>query len=269
MKKYRQIATSRRIGEVFGLSTTNMIVFRKRLGFHYFYGASYLDKSNNEVKEFSRLEDINSFVKEEVKNTVHYNFTAFITLSMLLLSFACGYTYTSCTAVIATFFYLTQRGFINNIIEESLNLNGGKQRSRNHAAEHMVANVFEVLGKIPTIEEARMGSMFHIRCGNNLSYRICFEAILSVIILNCTSIIYPMLSGYEIFVMIVAILITELIDRKFVLFRYLGILELRKPTDIELNMAISAIRIVEEEYKESEDSFMNGAFWVILPNEWL
>lgn len=78
-----------------------------------------------------------------------------------------------------------------------------------------------------------------------------------------------MLSGYEIFVMIVAILITELIDRKFVLFRYLGILELRKPTDIELNMAISAIRIVEEEYKESEDSFMNGAFWVILPNEWL
>lgn len=140
--------------------------------------------------------------------------------------------------------HVREQQFITTHLCQFLNLYGCGQAARNHAAEHKVANAYEHLGRVPkNIEEVKKFSMIHERCGNREHYFEIFmyfiPGIIDAIFISdgiIKTIIY----------MVIAILVIQILHYKFNFFKYAEVLSMKKPTDLELELALEAIKHYDE-----------------------
>ena len=140
--------------------------------------------------------------------------------------------------------HVREQQFITTHFCQFFNLYGCGQAARNHAAEHKVANAYENLGRVPKdIEEVKKFSMIHERCGNRQHY---FEIFMYFIpgLIDAVFISDGMFK--TIIYIVIAIIVIQILHNKFNFFKYAEVLSMRKPTDLELELALEAIKHYDE-----------------------
>lgn len=139
--------------------------------------------------------------------------------------------------------HFQEKDFIEQCIWQLFNINDYRQISRNHSAEHMTANAYESLGRVPKdIEEIQKFSKIHERCGSISHYRnIVRHLPYAIGLYFCT---YNILFGIAIMILLVCSL--AYLDIKYNVLKYLEIITLRKPKDENLELALAAIKHYDE-----------------------
>ena len=119
-----------------------------------------------------------------------------------------------------------------------------------HAAEHMAMSAYNILEKIPTVDEVRKYSMFSANCTiiskykESLSYFICMF-------------VYGLIrTNYSLpirLLFIVAGIVLAIVSIKSKFYKYFGWFSLRRPTDNEIEVAIVALEEYEAFSREFEE----------------
>lgn len=117
-------------------------------------------------------------------------------------------------------------------------------RNKFHSAEHMIANAYKELGRVPSIKELKNFSRFNNSCGTTQK---ATEIIEWTIIFIC---------GFSFFKPLIATIIIVVTNNLLSVLTKLGflnffqIIDTRKPSDRELSIAITGFRIwLENESK--------------------
>lgn len=111
-----------------------------------------------------------------------------------------------------------------------------------HAAEHMVLDAFEKLGRTPTLKEVKNYSRFSGECGTHSEN----WKVLSMLVITLLILLEGELGLYS---TIGAIALTVLISRLGIRYGWLKsmqVLSTAKPGDTELNVAIEGMKAIEE-----------------------
>lgn len=141
--------------------------------------------------------------------------------------------------------------YILGIIEAYKNPDLKKMKGL-HAAMHMCFNAYKSLGRVPTIKETRKFSMYTKNCSCSIRGRGFFMISISCI---AGSLVPTMRDTNEILEVIGAaiFLIVMLISMIGSMYlsqkgwnKYISFYTLKKPTDTEINLAITVIKKVEE-----------------------
>lgn len=145
-------------------------------------------------------------------------------------------------------------------IKKGSKINEGKM----HAAEHKAVNAYRNLQRIPTIEEVRNASRFSKYCGSRIAFRKAWGgAIITLFI-----IVAPKLGLQNILITILVGISLWIIGNFFLIFKYLQIFVTNKPSDMELEVAVEAIKEFDKlESKletEDDDAFVGSIEVVIL-----
>lgn len=147
--------------------------------------------------------------------------------------------------IVSMFFFMEAKFYISlqivlggfNFVVTFLLLteNFSKQSSRFHSAEHMIANAFNQLNRIPTLEEAWKFSRFNKKCGTN---SITHAFLVSTILFYCT---FLQDSILRLVIPLCLILLVSILA-KFHLLCWGQIFTTLPPTDMEINIAIAGLK---------------------------
>lgn len=113
-----------------------------------------------------------------------------------------------------------------------------------HSAEHMVFNAYHKLQRVPSLEELREYSRFSNNCGTNITTQIVMSCVL---LFCCTFISDPL---YRIIGVFLSCLIVFILLKTGKL-NFLQLLTTIIPTDVELEVAIEAIKTWLENEQEN------------------
>lgn len=128
--------------------------------------------------------------------------------------------------------------------------------NRKHCAEHKAINAYHKLKRIPTVLEVKKASRFSAKCGDVRNIG-CVQAlivfgfmgmILNLIGVTDTKVIFLYFVTCGIYAMIY--------DHD--LYKYLGWFSLEKPTDAEIQMAISALELYDQFQSELAENKENA-----------
>lgn len=186
-------------------------------------------------------------------------------INMVLLFIAILFREISYTFSTIFFVFLVSENFWELIelifqIKKGNKINEGKM----HSAEHKVINAYKKLQRIPTIEEVRNASRFSKDCGSRIAFRKAWGgAIVSLFIM-----IAPKLGLKNILITILLGISLWIVGNFWGIFKYLQIFLINEPSDMELEVAIEAIKEYDKlESKletEAGEEFADGIDLVVV-----
>lgn len=219
---------------------------------------TYFNSSGNIQNKiiFKDMEEYIEFFEKNNKVKKHHYvfFNIILIIFSTLLSILLG---NFCFLSASLFFSLLASYDFLELVTTSYNMKSkhGKERSTSsfHAAEHMVANAYEALQRIPTIEEVKNFSRFSKKCGSNKAFsKLFFYCMLSIAM--CFS--YYNIVVY--FILLLLILVYMIQAKKHGWLIFLQVFITTKPSDKELKLAIEGLKnfeIMEEEIDKKENIF--------------
>lgn len=151
------------------------------------------------------------------------------------------------------YFSITALRDLLEFCQLSFNLKLGKNKStaRFHAAEHKAVNAYKKKQGIPSMEEVKKASRFDKICGS----RKYIDKILFFLLVSIVIALSAFVKIYVHTILVIFVLLTFLLEKKYGMFRFLQILVMNKPTDKELEVALAGIKFfdkMEDDIPEDE-----------------
>lgn len=230
--------------KIMGCSTEDFILFSKST--LTFGVGAYLKGGNVE-----RLTSIDLYfdTKKLARPRRVFNFALLLLIIMEIVYFAIfiktgAEVNTVMLMMMSISAYIRYGGFMNSVICQVFNLYGYRQLARNHAAEHMAANAYEALGRVPKdIDELKKFSRIHERCGDVKEYAGVFLHIIPAITYTFAyqfGFWAGLLSSMGVLILMLTL------HESFDVFKYAEYITLRKPKELELKLALEAITHFDE-----------------------
>ena len=172
-------------------------------------------------------------------------------INVILLFIAILFREISYTFSTIFFVFLVSENFWE-LIEFILQVKKGSKvnEGKMHSAEHKVINAYKKLQRIPTIEEVRNASRFSKDCGSRIEFRKAWGgAIITLFI-----IVAPKMGLTKILITILLGIFLWTICSFCGIFKYLQIFVTNNPSDMELEVAVEAIK----EYDKLEKKIERG-----------